>query len=44
MAFETYSLSAKIIVSCVGDSITFGAAINDLGKILHDREKPCNGM
>ena len=32
MAFETYSLSAKIIVSCVGDSITFGAAINDLGK------------
>ena len=26
------SLSAKIIVSCVGDSITFGAAIKDRGK------------
>ena len=31
MACATYSLSAKIIVSCVGDSITFGAAIKDRG-------------
>ena len=31
MACAASSLSAKIIVSCVGDSITFGAAIKDRG-------------
>ena len=31
MAYAASSLSAKIIVSCVGDSITFGAAIKDRG-------------
>ena len=31
VAYAASSLSAKIIVSCVGDSITFGAAIKDRG-------------
>ena len=43
-ACASYILSALIILSRAVDSITFGATINDLGKILHDREKPCNGM